>query len=268
MKIDEKILVETGLSPAFVLKEAKLVEFLSRLDSACSGQGVKYALFGGTAINKTWLGQSLQRFSEDLDVHLFGCSLPKASQIISSLGAEKTSPPQQLFKEFYRFKLSYSDAELGVVDDFVNFDASLQLSAPKTKLVTRTARSFLSNYGFFLPSPSVYTYPAETLVAMKLLALGSRSAGKDFYDLYQLLKTVPFDSSVAMGEVHKYQGSLFDFQVARPEHLKQAVGSMKKTSDKELAKYDSFITIENRPDWSLLKRELARLVKTRFAKYL
>ncbi len=267
MKIEEKILVETGLSPAFVLKEAKLMEFLGRLDSACARQGVKYALFGGTAINKTCLEPSLQRFSEDLDVHFFGCSLPKVLQVASALGAEKTGNPEQIFKEFHRIRLSYSDAELGVAEDFVNLDAGLGIPAPKTKLVTKNAKSFLSKYGFFVSSPAIYTYPAETLIAMKLLATGSRSAGKDLYDLYQLLKTVPFDASVAMGEMHKYQGSLFDFQVARPEHLKQAIDSIKKMPEKELEKYGSFIALPNRPNWSILKKDLARLIKIKFKNY-
>lgn len=262
MLIDEKIVFESGFSSTTILKEVKVCEFLSNLDRACAHVQQKYALFGGTATNKIYL-QKEQRFSEDLDVHLFGCDTKKALRLAKVLGAEKVEGPMRIFQEFYRFKLYYSDEDLGIKEDFVSLDVGLKFKYPLTSLVQAKTRSFLQKYGFYVPLPVISTYPVETLIANKLLALKSRFEGKDYYDLYYLLKDTSFSRGKVLGELHKYKNSFFDFQQVGPVFLKELLLQVKNSSEKKLAEIDPFILAGNRPNWGLLKKDLVRLIKTK-----
>jgi predicted nucleotidyltransferase component of viral defense system len=262
--IDEKILVSTGLSKEVVLKEIKLSELLSDANAAFSEAGKKYAVFGGTAINKVYLENP--RFSEDVDVHLFDASLREARGCLEKMSGVRVEKPRRLFKEFYRFPLHYSFEEEGVGDDFINFDVALGLKKPKSAIVWGKTKSFLAKRGFPIPSASIPTYEVETFIAMKLLAIASRTEGKDLYDLNSLLAQKTFEASKVFTELYRYHDSLFDFQRVDKFFFEKILRDVKNADEKKLKRCDAFIPAENRVDWSVLKAQLAFLVKTKLAK--
>ena len=264
MFFEDKIVLETGLPRTLLLKEWKLLQFLSYFDNACLSSKIEYSLFGGTAINKAYLGKA-QRFSEDLDVHVF-CSFEKASMIVKSLEAERVTGPSRIFRDFYRWELHYSDSESGVADDYMSIDVML-LERKLTETTRVRLHSFLEDAGrSFSITASTFTYPPETLIALKLLALQSRAQGKDYYDLYYLLSSVEFERSKVLMEVHKYKSSLFDFQTVDRNFFEQCVKKVRLAEEHELEAADAYILADKKPDWTALKKDLARLLKLKLMK--
>lgn len=264
MFFEDKMVLETGLPRTLLVKEWKLLQFMSSFDNASLSLKIDYSLFGGTAINKAYLGKA-QRFSEDFDIHVFG-SFEKASMIIKSLGVKSVVGPSRIFKNFYRWELHYSDLESKVRDDCVNVDVML-LDKKLTETVRVKLHSFLEDADRrFSITASAFTYPAETLIALKLLALHSRAEGKDYYDLYYMLSSVDFDSSKVLREVHKYKASLFDFQRVGKDFFEECVSKVRSAEESKLVAADTYVLAEKRPDWHSLKRDLARLLKLKLSK--
>ncbi|OIO26593.1 hypothetical protein COX85_00685 [Candidatus Micrarchaeota archaeon CG_4_10_14_0_2_um_filter_55_9] len=262
MLINEKILFATGLTRDFACKELKLNEVLGEWNHVCLTNGANYALFGGTAINKVYLGNS--RFSEDLDLHLFNASLKQATGLVKQLSGVKPGKSRRLFKAFHRFPLHYSVEEEGVEDDVINLDLSLSLKEPGSKIVLCKTRSFLNSYGLPVASLSIPTYELETLVAMKLLALTSRSEGKDFYDLTGLLQ-LDFKPTKVFEELRVYNNSLFNFTRLDEHFFDRVLHHVDNASANELKRFDAFILSPHKPDWRVLKARLTHLIKTKLA---
>ncbi|MFH0973949.1 MAG: nucleotidyl transferase AbiEii/AbiGii toxin family protein [Candidatus Micrarchaeota archaeon] len=261
--IDERIFLATGLSKTVVLKELKLSELLSHANAVFSAAGRKHAVFGGTAINKAYLDNP--RFSEDVDMHLFGASERQARDLLEKLPGVRVEAPQRLFKEFLRFPIRYSFEEEGV-DDVINFDVALGLKAPKSTVVWMEARSFLAKHGVLVPSALIPTYEVETLIAMKLLAAASRAEGKDLYDLNALLAEKNFDAGKVFTELYRYSDALFDFQRVDAFFFEKIMDGVRNASVNELRRFDAFIPVENRVDWSALKNQLLFSLETKLAK--
>ncbi len=260
--IDEKILIGTGLSREFIYKEQKLNRILADLNSVCLERGARYALFGGTAVNKIYL--DCPRFSEDLDFHLFNTSPSKTQELLESISGVFVGKPERIFRGFYRFPLQYSDASQGIRSDVINADINLSLKKPVSKVVFARTKSFIEKYDVeYASGVRIPTYKIETLIAMKLLALSSRCEGKDLFDVWGLF-SLEFDVAVVMDELFKYQSSFFDFFRITPGFFSDLIELLKTSSESKLSKYDSFILMSNRPDWSSVKTDVIQLISTRF----
>lgn len=257
--VPENVLAESGLNLKFILKEIKLNELLAQWPASCAEQGVEYALFGGTAINKAYLRQP--RFSEDADMLLYGTTMKKADALARSLKGFKASEPQRIFREMYRWTLDYAFDEQGVKDT-LQLDLNLNLKHAKTPPESNEMTSFLSKYGFVVFTPRVKVLPVETLAAMKMLAILDRSAGKDYYDLYNLLSQYKTQKSRLFNEAHKHASLLFDFTHLKETFLQDVLTSIKNADEKQLAACDAYIIKQHRPDWTALKKDLTRLIKT------
>lgn len=256
-------MLETGLSKSFLLKEIKLNEALNDWVSLSATHGIDYSLFGGTAANKIYLDN--QRFSEDIDLFVYG-STPK--KIFSLLGKEmkgfkRVKPPSRIFRQCFRCALHYSIPEEGIEDDEINFDVNFNLKHAKSERVLAEPKSFLNAAGFIVRNAPVSTFKEATLAAMKLLCVNGREEGKDYYDLFRLLQKNFFKKSEVMSEAYKYHDSFFDFAWFNESFLSDAVNAVERADAKKLALCDQFILVEYRPEWSALKRDLVRLIRTR-----
>ncbi len=259
--VPENVLIESGLSLEFVLKEIKLNEVLSQWPLLCAKNNVQYALFGGTAINKAFLDQP--RFSEDADFFVYGKTLKQADSLVRQLIGFKVNGPHTLFRDLHRWTLEYVPDDYPQIRGRLYLDLNLSFKKPKTASETRKLTSFLSRFGFAFYPPTADVLPAATLVATKLLALQNRQEGKDYYDLYQLLSKQSFSKTLVLAEAHKYSNSLFDFTKFNENLLDAVSDGVEKTSEKMLSSYDAFILKSSRPDWGALKKDLVRLIKTR-----
>ncbi|MBI5225705.1 nucleotidyl transferase AbiEii/AbiGii toxin family protein [Candidatus Micrarchaeota archaeon] len=257
VRLPESLSVETGLSFDFAYKELKLNDMLGQWSILCAERRVSYALFGGTAINKAYLDQP--RFSEDADFFVYGLTPVKMDGIIQSLDGFTVSKPIQIFRELYRWTLTYSESGEGVEGTF-QLDVNFHFKKPATIPARLPLNSFLSRFGVSMVPPRLDVLPLDTLVAMKLLALQSRMEGKDFYDLYRILGKNSFSKSRILEEARKYSQSLFDFQRFDAAVVERAVDSVKKVDVPALEHTDAYILKPHRPDWGALKKDLVRLL--------
>jgi len=260
LNVSRKLLMETGLSASALSREVKLNEVLNDFNNACLDAGVDYALFGGTAINKLYLSEET-RFSEDLDLHVFNSTKKKVESLLKELNGVLKGPTR-IFKEFYRWGLTFEDEDLGGVES-LNFDVGIGFKESPSEIVFRKSKSFLNDFGVPIASLRIPTYSAEAMVAMKCLALNSRAIGKDYYDLHHLLKTREINSSKALGEAYAFKDSLFDFVKISDGFYGEVLKRVQETDVKELRGCDAFIPIAYRPDWAALKNELVWLVKSK-----
>lgn len=260
VQLPESVLVESGLSLDFALKEVKMNDLLGQLPILFAESRVSYALFGGTAINKAFLDQP--RFSDDADFFVYGLDADKFDALLSGLDGFNVEKPRQIFRELFRWTLSYTDADFGL-NGQIHLDANFNFKRPVTASQRIVLKSFLSGFGVLMALPRVDVLPLDTLVAMKLLALRSRFEGKDFYDLFRLLSQRPFSRSRIFAEARKYSQSLFDFQRFDESLIKRAPDFVRPADESVLKQADAYILKPHRPDWRALKKDLVRLLKTR-----
>lgn len=266
MDLDDDAVRRIGMPLKLLVKELKLNEFISAFDSACRRANLQWALFGGTAINKVYLKKTA-RFSEDADFSVFGGIAPhQVLQLLKTCGAQSVSGPHRISGDFWRFELHYSDAQSGIANDLINFDANLHLRKPKSEIALLNPHSFLSLYGYGIFLPAIPTYTPRTLVAMKLLAIGGRAEGRDFYDLYHLLKDFPVTRTQVMTEAHQYRDGLFNSQRFDDGFIERAAQSISSVPEAKLAQVEPFLLPPNKPDWRILKGELKRLIALRLGK--
>ncbi len=258
-RIPDEAVAQTGLLRRLLAKELALTKFLAQFASVCQQNKQEWALFGGTAINKLYLG-GFGRFSEDADFHLFAATPAKAFAVCKKISGCEAKGIKRIFRDFYRIPLVYADAENGVESDIINFDANLSLKKPRSEIVYKKMTSLLDTYGVVVPALELPTYPPQTLVAMKLLAISGRAAGKDLYDLYHLLRRFEASRSQVMGEAYAYKNNLFDFQRFGDDFIERARDSINSVDGKRLTQYDEFILKGNAVDWRVVKRELKRLM--------
>ena len=261
MRIPESLLLKTGLPAEYVVKELKIHEALAGLSAGFADAGLRYAFFGGTALNQFHL--KAKRFSEDLDFFAYGQTPQGFSSFLKkSLPAFQSSGPSRIFGEFFRWKLAYSDEENGVGRDFVFVDANFGFRTPPTPLSRLEPRSFLNDYGFFIRTPPLYSFPPEVFAAQKMVALQARAAGRDYYDLFRLLSEYRFSRRQILPHARVYSKSLFGFMAFDEKTFFASVAEKAAQADpRELSAADAFIPAPHRPTWLQLKKELARLVR-------
>ncbi len=261
MKIPESLLLQTGLPVEFVVKELKIQEVLAGLSAAFADAGLRYAFFGGTALNQFYL--EAKRFSEDLDFFAYG-QTPKRFTVFltKSLPAFEPSPPTQIFGGFFRWKLAYSDDDNAVGRDFVFLDANFNFRSSPSPLVRLEPRSFLNDYGFFIRTPPLYSFAPEVFAAQKMVAVQARAVGRDYYDLFRLLRQFSFSKRQILPHARVYSKSLFDFMpFDEKTFFASTAEKILRADPKELAAADAFIPSRHRPNWLQLKKELAIMVK-------
>ncbi len=260
MKIPESMLLQTGLPLEYVVKELKIQELLARLSSRFNAEGITYAFFGGTALNQFYL--KAKRFSEDLDFFVYG-STPKKLSIFLKKNAQgfQASRPERVFGEFYRWKLAYSDEENGIGKDYVFLDGQFKYRTPSSPLVSLEPKSFLNEYGFFIRTPLLQTFPVEAFAAQKMVALHARTLGKDYYDVHRLLRQYALSKKRVLPQARVYAKSLFEFMPFNEKTFFQETAKKVGEADpKELAAADPFIPLPHRPNWLQLQKELERML--------
>lgn len=254
IEIPERLLIETGLSKEFVLKELRLNEALNEL----ARLPFEYALYGGTAINKVYAGQ--KRFSEDLDLFVYGPTEREfaagAKKIFPTLGAGR-----KILRESYRYDIGYEFPEHGVRDS-IRLDVNFNFKRPPSRIVPKEPGTFLNRYGFFIRNRDVFTFEPAALAAGKLVALAFRTAGRDYFDLHHLL-SVGFPTRAELLSELEWSARAFS-GTARPKEdfLQQVADKIASADVTTLAATDQFILKPFRPDWRELVNTLAAQVST------
>ncbi|MFH1200672.1 MAG: nucleotidyl transferase AbiEii/AbiGii toxin family protein [Candidatus Micrarchaeota archaeon] len=261
MKIPGSLLLQTGLPAEYVVKELKIQEALAGLSAGFADAGLQYAFFGGTALNQFHL--KAKRFSEDLDFFAYGSAPGRFTAFLKkSLPAFASTGPSRIFGEFHRWKLAYSDEENGVSRDFLFVDANFAFHTPPTPLSRLEPRSFLNDYGFFVRTPPMYSFPPEVFAAQKMVAISARTAGRDYYDLSRLLTEYRFSRRQLLPHARVYSKPLFGFMPFDERTFFASVAAKAALADpRELAAADAFIPAPHRPNWLQLKKELVQRIR-------
>lgn len=231
------------LSYNFVIKEHALMEVLPKLYNL----NEKIILKGGTALNQIYLGD-FQRFSEDLDFDIFkNVTVDKLKKQLIELGIN-------IKKTIYRpgrisFESSYV---VGNTKDSIRIEFNIEKNKSlETKAVSKTASSNIASYTV----ANIKTYPLETLIVQKLIALANRNEGKDYYDLFYAMKLVNNTDLEKELDLWKKTG------VITKDFLFIAITKIDKIDMKILQKTNPFIPSDKRIDWKIIKEDLKRMIK-------
>ncbi|MCU0798356.1 MAG: nucleotidyl transferase AbiEii/AbiGii toxin family protein [Candidatus Thermoplasmatota archaeon] len=169
----------TGLGLNYISKDHRISMLLGAL---VEWDDVEFAIKGGTAINRLYLGKD-QRFSEDIDADLFGPGRVKdrlglIRKKMDGIEGFIISGPRMLYStaRFDAFYNNEFDQKDRVMLDFnTGKDRPFSSSKVERKVVLSTLTP---------TDPSlVPVYSFEDLIAQKLLAASNRLEGKDIYDI-------------------------------------------------------------------------------------
>ena len=147
---------------------------------------LKFALKGGTVLNRVYLGDN-GRFSEDLDIDIFGNlsiddKLKELKNAAKRLLEYKIEGPRilHLTARFDAFYINeFGDKDRVMLEFYL---------ANKKPVVARPIESILIHSRFIETSPAMFPcYSLEDLIAQKLVTLSFRGRGKDIYDLFYAL---------------------------------------------------------------------------------
>lgn len=170
-----------GVPLNFAIKEFHLYDVLSQLAELAPQSGLKIVFKGGTALNKIYFDEPLQRFSEDLDFDDY--SAGSREQRIGKLEEMACKIKGYSVGKGWRFR-KVLRIECGYVlpsgqKDHVRIEFALQTPDPKVKPVMAMAKFGIANASL----AGVPTYSFEDLLARKMIALSERDEGKDVYDV-------------------------------------------------------------------------------------
>ena len=248
LEVCRTIAVQYGLPLQFVVKEFFVFDVLSQITNLTAGEK-NFVFKGGTALNKVYL-KTLQRFSEDLDFDLGTESIPetrdKCKEIAGKLSGFEVSEFRKVGGTI-QFYCSF-ESPLGGKDHVRVDVAAKKIIAEKIELKpafsTYAQRSVT---GFFV-------YSIEDLVARKIHALGTRTEGKDFYDVHSALPLCgKLDGALRkMLESEKISESPQEF-------LAKTIEKIRRADARKLRNLTNpFIPAPFRPkDWLELKNDLA-----------
>ncbi len=187
-----RISAATGLSEKNLEKEVRLFNFMPRFFNAMEEQGIKVALYGGTALNKGYFKEK-QRFSKDLDIDVLEQDWHTTYEGIVRL-------LQQGFKEYVieRTNLNLPGTTKEIVlrygqEPWETLLIELNVTLPAMPLEVKkiALHSLLEYHGMPMPGIYIPSYSLESLLARKMMALARRQIGKDIYDVYMGLKHNP-----------------------------------------------------------------------------
>ena len=257
--MDEDILrliaLKSGLGLKYVSKNEKINALLEQIDRIF---GDEVILKGGTAINKIYFRKSgIDRFSEDIDIDFIyhkKAKLDKRTDIIkkriNNIDGFEISRPRFLHRTM-RFDLRYMN-ELGEkdivrIEFYLSHDKALCIEPPKKRMLSSS---------FMTLNPVMFTsYALEDLMARKVIALYSRTEGKDIYDVYHCLN-LEYDPKKFMGAMNL----MLDFYKIESDSFLRSLIEKLRNADKNYIYIQNstnhYIPTKLRPDWKIMIREL------------
>lgn len=178
MKIEElrRLAAKEELSLNYIAKDQKISEILLNLQNINN-----IILKGGTAINRTFLKN--KRFSEDIDLDFISNktvkqSIQKTKEIVSKLDFKISRP--RIMKEIIRYDLFYNNP--------LNHQDKIRIEFKIIKKASNYDKKII-NFGFVpYDSALLNVYNLEELIKQKIECILNRTEGKDFFDLYYLIK--------------------------------------------------------------------------------
>lgn len=238
-----------GLPRQFVVKEFQAFDVLEQIASSPSF-AQRLVFKGGTALNKVYLGK-MQRFSEDLDF---------------DSGTESLRETLELSKELAESLKGYRIEEFRKVKATVQFYCEYDnpLGGKDNVRVDVAARKIITDQAPAVkPAVSLYAqrsvtgfrvYALEDLVARKLLALRSRTEGKDVYDA-----AVALPLCGSMEKPLEKALTSENSRIGVKEFIGGCVNAVEMADAKKMRNLTNpFIPLANRPpDWQELKNDLA-----------
>ncbi len=235
---------KTGLGLNYISKDEKVSYILSQLQDIF---GDAVVLKGGTALSRVHLSkQGVARFSEDIDLDYpvkgsLEARLEKIKRGMAEVKDMEIEGPRMLHRTA-RFDCRYTN-ELGPADRvMVEFYLNMPSYVSRNDVLVKS--SFSNTH------PTVFSvYSIEDLLAKKMIALYSRTEGKDIYDVFHALRC-------------EFDEDLFERALAFNKkfyHKEQLYPGIIKVMDrvKSNARYignsaNHFIPVELRPNWEEL----------------
>lgn len=258
-EVCRNIAVQYGLPLQFVIKEFHVFEVLGRITAATACDSFEnrglaatenFVFKGGTALNKVYF-EKTQRFSEDLDFDLGVGNIEDAkkwcrrlSEKISGYTVEEFRRVKDTVQFYCAFETPWGSK------DHIRVDVAVKKILHEKPLEMKPA---VSEYAKLFVS-GFKVYSIEDLTARKIHALGTRTEGKDLFDVYRAL---PLCGGMAgamkkMLESEQFRGSAEEF-------VERTIDAVKKADAKKLQKLTNpFIPYPERPkDWRELKNDVA-----------
>lgn len=239
---------KAGLPLQFVYKEVKLFEALSKILTANKETKYEIVLKGDTALNKVYF-KGVQRFSEDIDFDVFTKDAD-LEKIVNIDGFVKEGPWRR--RNTVRFHLKYK---------FLGRDDYLRVEFTRNKLLKTANPTVNESLSSEITGTSLYgvsCYSFDDLVARKMNALRTRTAGKDVWDCYVALpKTTDIKKAVKFA----LKSEALDLTVE--EALNEISEKLKKADPRELQKLTNpYIPTSRRPkDWRDVINSLAHEIE-------
>lgn len=146
------------------------------------------AFRGGTALHKLYL-QSQLRYSEDIDLVQikaapFGPLIDRIKTQLSFLGVPKVKQKENNNTLIYRFESEFPPIQ--------TMRLKIETNCREHFSVMGFERfPFLVRSGWFNGDCNITTYSIEELLGSKLRALYQRSKGRDLFDIYMAISTLP-----------------------------------------------------------------------------
>ncbi|MFH0863121.1 MAG: nucleotidyl transferase AbiEii/AbiGii toxin family protein [Candidatus Altiarchaeota archaeon] len=247
--------LKTGLGMNYLSKEEKISALLSELSGRLPEE---YVLKGGTALNRIYLQkQGVGRFSEDIDLDLVSTQtldkkIEETRKMMNGVNGFEIGTARLMHRTL-RFDCSYQN-ELGV-KDLIRME--FYLSHDKLACAKKPEKTLISSA--YAPSKSAFfnTYSLEDLLAGKILALYSRTEGKDVYDVFYGLET-DYDRNMLKNAL-KIQAEFYKIKESPNELLRKTAEKLGTIATK--SKYvgnstNHYIPQKMRPDWSIFIRTL------------
>lgn len=237
MELNElrRISAREELSLNFIAKD----EMISKVLLALQGFD-DIILKGGTAINRVYLKN--KRFSEDIDFDLvFKGSAKEAvhrtKDIVNSLNGFTIARPR-IMKGTIRYDLFYTNPLNHKDRVMLEFKAIKKASHYNKRIV---------NFGFVpLESSLLNVYDIEELISQKIGCIMNRIEGKDFFDLYYLIK-LPHKP---VAEVRK-----------RKEEIIRRITIEEKQIRSVANIINHYLPRSSRPNWTIFLEELKKKIK-------
>lgn len=248
LEVCRTIAVQHGLPLQFVVKEFHVFEVLGQI-TAATAPSRNFVFKGGTALNKVYLGKT-QRFSEDLDFDLAAEGMKEVRSFCTELAGKISGYDITEFRQVrgtLQFYCAY-ETPLGG-KDHVRVDVAAKKIITEKPVLMRPAVSEYTQRSV----TGFHVYSLEDLVARKIHALGTRTEGKDVYDVHNALPLCG-KMGVAIEKMLESEGK----RESADGFLKRTMDAVRRVEPARLRNLTNpFIPLNNRPkDWLELKNDL------------
>lgn len=246
IEILRHVAAKSGLGLKYLSKDEKISMALEQIRELFPEAILK----GGTALNRVYLSKKgAGRFSEDIDLDYPDISAVK-EKIFGLKGFNVQGP--RLVRRIFRFDCFYAN-EFGDKDRIM-----IEFNPDKQRFVS--AGDILVKSPFIEAHSCIFrVYSLEDLIAKKLLALNSRTEGKDIYDVFYALE---FDFD------RKKVFQALDFAVEDRGMFFKSILQKLKSAGENFAyignSTNHFIPASLRPDWKMFIGTLAQKIETIF----